>query len=514
MNIELGPLSRIEGHLNVKTTVTDNVVVDAQCIGEMFRGFEVILRGRDPLDAQQITQRICGVCPYAHAIASSYAQENAYGITPPVNGRILHNLIQGANHLYDYLLHFYQLSALDFVDITAIVNYKGSEAELVQVREWVKAELASKKAFPGAPFLPRLEGQYIKDDDLNIGALKHYIEAMEIQKKANRASAIFGGKFPHATGIFPGGCSQMPSIDHISEYQALIEQVRDFIHQKYIPDLLAVANAFPDYWHIGQSRGGFMSFGLLPFTQTSDSGLLPFAQTSANRRLFAPGLLMDGKVQPVDFGLITEDVRYARYSSASGLKVTEGELLPAPEKKEAYTWIKAPRYNGQMVEVGPAARILVDYRQGNNQQVTALVNRFAGMAGISANELNSVLGRHLCRAICAVVIADFLLEETERIDPGAPAALELEIPATGEGFGATEASRGALLHYIRLQNHKIEKYECVVPTTWNCSPRDDQGNPGAMESALIGTRVANQAVQIESVRIVHSFDPCLACAVH
>lgn len=503
MKIELGPLSRIEGHLNIKTTITDNVVVDAQCVGEMFRGFEVILRGRDPLDAQQITQRICGVCPYAHAIASSYAQENAYDITPPANGRILHNLIQGANHLYDYLLQFYQLSALDFIDITAIVNYKGADRELVQVKDWVKAELASKKAFPGAPFLPRLEGKYLDNDEINIGALKHYLEAMELQKKANRAAAIFGGKFPHATGIFPGGCTQKPTIDHISAYQSLIEEVRDFIHQKYIPDLLAVAQAFPEYWRIGQSRGGFMSFGLLPFGPGRDS-----------KRLFASGVLLDGRIKPVDFDRITEDVKYSHYSSPSGLKVKEGELTPSPEKNEAYTWVKAPRYDGQMVEVGPAARVMVDYLQGNNQQVTELVDRFAGVAGINAEELNSVLGRHLCRAISAVVIADFLLNETEKIDPDAPSSLELEIPATGEGFGATEASRGALLHYIRLQDHKIEKYECVVPTTWNCSPRDDKGNPGAMESALIGTKVANPAVQIESVRIVHSFDPCLACAVH
>jgi len=503
MKIELGPLSRIEGHLNVKTTITDNIVADAQCVGEMFRGFEAILRGRDPLDAQQITQRICGVCPYAHAIASCYAQEDAYGITPPTNGRILHNLIQGANHLYDYLLQFYQLAALDFVDITAIVNYHGTDRELLQVKDWVKAELATKKTFAGAPFLPRLDGQYIKDNEINIGALKHYLEAMEIQKKANRAAAIFGGKFPHATGIFPGGCSQTPTIDLISAYQSLLEEVRDFIHQKYIPDLLAVAQTFPDYWHIGQSRGGFMSFGLLPLGPGKDS-----------RRLLAPGVVVDGKVKPVDFALITEDVKYARYSSASGLKVSEGELIPAPDKTEAYSWVKAPRYNGQMVEVGATARILADYLQGNNQQVKELVDRFAGMAGVSTKELNSVLGRHLCRAISAVVIADFLLAETERIEPDGLSALELEIPASGEGFGATEASRGALLHYIRLQDHKIEKYECVVPTTWNCSPRDDKGTPGAMESALIGTKVANPAVQIESVRIIHSFDPCLACAVH
>lgn len=503
MKIDLGPVTRLEGHLNVRTTITNNVVEDAQCIGEMFRGFEIILRGRDPLDAQQITQRICGVCPYAHAIASSYAQEKAYGLNTPANGRILHNLIQGANHLYDYLLHFYQLSALDFVDITAVLQYQGTDHDLVKVKEWVKAELASGKPFPAAPFLPRLSGRYIEDTEVNIGALKHYLEAMELQKKANRASAIFGGKFPHATAVFPGGCAQTPQIDMIASYQALIEEVRDFIHRKYIPDLVTVAGAFPEYWDIGASKGDFMSFGLLPFGPQPDS-----------KRLFSPGILAGGTISPVDFSRITEDVKYARYSSPSGLSVPEGELVPDVDKASAYSWVKAPRYNGRMVEVGAAARVLVEYHQGNNQQVKKLVDHFAGIAGITPDKLNSVLGRHLSRAICGAVIADFLLEECERIEPGKPGGAEIVVSAEGEGYGATEASRGALLHYIRLKDHKVEKYECVVPTTWNCSPRDDKGNPGALESALIGTRVENPEEQIESVRIVHSFDPCLACAVH
>ncbi|MCB2184282.1 MAG: nickel-dependent hydrogenase large subunit [Desulfobulbaceae bacterium] len=503
MKIDLGPVTRLEGHLNVKTTINNNIIEDAQCVGEMFRGFEVILRGRDPLDAQQITQRICGVCPYAHAIASSYAQENAYNLDVTSNGRILHNLIQGANHLYDYLLHFYQLSALDFVDITAILQYGGKDPDLVKVREWVKAELASGKTYPAAPFLPRLSGKYITDAEVNIGALKHYIESMEIQKKANRASAIFGGKFPHATAIFPGGCSQTPTIDHIASYQALIHEVRNFIHQKYIPDLVAVAQTFPEYWDIGQSKGGFMSYGLLPLGPQSDS-----------KRLIAPGILFGNNVSPVQLSAITEDVKYSKYSSASGLAVKDGELVPEPKKDTAYSWVKAPRYNGQMVEVGPAARVLVDYHQGNNSRITELVNHFAGIAGITPDKLNSVLGRHLSRAICAAVIADFVLDECERIDPDKPGGTEIEIPESGEGYGTTEASRGALLHYIRVKNHKVEKYECVVPTTWNCSPRDDRGNEGALESALIGTQVENPEEQIESVRIVHSFDPCLACAVH
>ena len=503
MKIDLGPVTRIEGHLNVHTTVEDNRITDARCVGEMFRGFELFLRGRDPLDAQQITQRICGVCPYAHAIASSYAQEDAYGVTAPPNGRILHNLIQGANHLYDYLLHFYQLSALDFVDVTAILQYSGNDAELNKVKSWVKAQLASGQPFPAAPFLPRLSGRYIEDAETNIGALKHYLDAMEIQKKANRASAIFGGKFPHATAIFPGGCTQEARIDLIVSYQALIKEVRDFYHKVYIPDLLAVAAAFPEYWEIGASKGGFLSFGLLP-TGTDAKGA----------RLLSGGVLFDAAVQPVDFGAITQDVRFSRYSSASGLKVRQSDLTPAPEKTGAYSWIKAPRYAGRMVEVGPAARVLVDYYQGNNPTVKKLVDHFAGHCNISLDKINSVLGRHLCRAISGAVIADFLLEQSEQLTPGEPTMAQFTVPDTGEGFGATEASRGALLHYIRLQNKKIESYECVVPTTWNASPHDDRDQPGAMESALIGTKVATPEEQIEAVRIVHSFDPCLACAVH
>lgn len=503
MKVNIGPVTRIEGHLSVHTTVEDNVITEARSVGEMFRGFEVFLRGRDPLDAQQITQRICGVCPYAHAIASSYAQENAYKLKVPPNGRILHNLIQGANHLYDYLLHFYQLSALDFVDVTAILKYKGSDSDLSILRDWVKSELSSNSPFPAAPFLPKLSGKYISDAEVNIGALKHYIESLEIQKKANKASAIFGGKFPHATAIFPGGCIQNPTIDHIVSYRSLILDVKDFIHKKYIPDILAVAAEFPEYWNIGQSKGDFLSYGLLPFGPEPGS-----------RRLFAPGILSGDKVAKVDFDAIKEDVKYSKYSSPSSLKVKQGELNPSPHKTGAYSWVKAPRYQGKMVEVGPAARIMVDYFQNNNPEIKQLVDKFAGMANIEAGNLNSVLGRHLCRAISAVVIADFLLQETERIDINEPSMAEYDLPESGEGFGATEASRGALLHYIEIKNYKIEKYECVVPTTWNCSPMDDNDQPGALESALLGTRVENPEEQIEANRIVHSFDPCLACAVH
>ena len=243
-------------------------------------------------------------------------------------------------------------------------------------------------------------------------------------------------------------------------------------------------------------------------------GLLPFGPELDSERLFAPGILQNGEVVPVDFEAITEDVRYSHYSSRSGLRVREGDLQPDPDKASSYSWVKAPRYNNTVVEVGAAARVLVDYTQGHNPKIKTLVEHFSGQVGITVDKLNSVMGRHLCRAISAVVIADFLLEETERIDLDSPTMADYEISSSGEAFGATEASRGALLHYIRIEDKKIAKYECVVPTTWNCSPKDDNDRNGPMETALIGTRVENPQAQIEANRIVRSFDPCLACAVH
>ena len=503
MKVELGPVTRLEGHLNVKTTVENKVIVDARCEGEMFRGFERILQGRHPMDAQQITQRICGICPYAHALASSYAQETVYRTTAPANGRILQNLIQGANHLYDYLLSFYQLSAIDFIDVTAILKYTGRDRDLLHLRDWVKAKLASGKAHAAAPFLPRLAGDYVENTDLNIGALKHYLEALEIQRKSNQASAIFGGKFPHATSIFPGGCTQEVRIDLILAYKAIIEEVKAFIHDTYLPDIIAIASLYPEYWNIGVSQGGFLS-----------AGLLPTGPDQQGKRLLSAGYLAKEATSatPFDFHLLTEETSHSRYQLHGPIPVPEGSLVPDPSR--GYSWIKAPRYDGEMVEVGPSARLIVSYHHPEDQRVKEVVAGYLHKLNLRIGQLNSVLGRHLSRGINAVIIADYLLEACEQLTPGQPTMVDYEIPASGEGFGMTEASRGALLHYLRLRDGVIEKYECVVPTTWNCSPQDAQNRPGALESALLGLHVASPEEQLESLRVIHSFDPCLACAVH
>lgn len=257
--ITLNPVTRIEGHLAVKVEVDAGRVAAAHVSGEMFRGFEAILRGRDPLDAQHITQRICGVCPVEHGMASVFAQEMAYGVTPPDNGRIVRNLIQGANFIMSHITHFYLLSAVDFVDVAMIADYTGKDPALLELQSWVKAQLASKTVVPGAPFLPRYAAQYLKDKEANFTALRHYLEALEIRTLAHKMGAVFAGKLPHAATLIPGGVTEKVTALKIVEFGSLLARVRAFIERAYLPDVVAVASAFPEYFAVGQGCGNFLS---------------------------------------------------------------------------------------------------------------------------------------------------------------------------------------------------------------------------------------------------------------
>jgi ferredoxin hydrogenase large subunit/hydrogenase large subunit len=263
-----------------------------------------------------------------------------------------------------------------------------------------------------------------------------------------------------------------------------------------------VAGAFPAYFELGRGCGNFLSFGVFP---ESDSGGSPFLPA---------GVLIDGKLQPVDTAAITEDVRYSWYSSASGRRPTEGETTPDATKSGAYSWLKAPRYAGRALEVGPLARLLVAYHDGRNPAVKTAVDGLLKALDRSPADLVSVLGRHATRALEAKLLADRCAEWLDQLVPDQPTNRDFTIPASGSGVGLTEAARGALGHWIEIRDHKIANYQCVVPTTWNCSPRDDRGEPGPMEQALAGTPVADAKAPIEAARVIRSFDPCLACAVH
>lgn len=500
--IDIDPITRIEGHLAISLEVDAGKVTDARSSGEMFRGFEMILKGRDPLDAQQITQRICGVCPISHGTASILAQDMAYGIRPPENGRLARNIILAANYIQSHLVHFYQLSALDFVDITAITAYTGNDPMLKALKGWVKSQISSKTIFPAAPFLPRYDSTYIRSKELNILAIRHYLEAIEMRALAQKMGAVFGAKLPHSTTLVPGGVTEKITARKIATCRDILKKLSTFIEKAYIPDVTEVASHFPEYFSSGRGCGNFLAYGV-------------FAESDSTQdTLFPSGVLIKGKPADFDPGMIYEDVKYSLYSSASGLKPMQGETKPAPEKEEAYSWLKAPRYNASVMEVGPLARVLVAYHRKNNRDLNALVDKLLKRFNAGPEALISTLGRHAARALEAKIIADRCAQWIEQLTPDKPTFTDFTIPESGKGIGLTEAPRGALGHWISIKGHKIENYQCVVPTTWNCSPRDDKNVPGPVEQALIGTKIKDRKNPIEATRIVRSFDPCIACAVH
>ena len=500
--INVSPVTRIEGHLGVKVETEGGRVTSAHVVGEMFRGFEQILRGRDPLDAQQITQRICGVCPVEHGVASILAQDAAYGVVPTDNGRIVRNLIQAGNFITSHLTHFYLLAGLDFVDLAQVTAYTGRDPALVGLRDWAKSQLASATVNPVGPFLPQFPAQLIRDPALNIGVIKHYLDAIEMRQVGQKLVAVFAGKMPHAATLVPGGVTEQVSAIKIAQYRALLGRLRTFVVEAYLPDVAAVAAAFPEYFELGRGCGNFLSYGVFP-------------ESSGNGGRFLPaGAIIGGQLQPLKADAIAEDVRYSWYSSPTGQKPMQGATTPAPGKPGAYSWLKAPRYDGHVVEVGPLARLLVAYHDGSRPAVKAAVDDLLKAIGREPKDLVSMLGRHAARALEARLLVERCTEWVEQLVPDQPAGVDFTIPESGQGIGLTEAARGALGHWIEIRGRKISNYQCVVPTTWNCSPRDDRDRPGAMENALIGTPVADPKQPIEVARVIRSFDPCLACAVH
>ena len=499
--ITIDPLTRIEGHLAVHVETENGRIAQAFCSGEMYRGFETILRGRHPLDAQQIVQRICGVCPISHGTASVFAQEMAYTLAPPNNGRLLRNLILGANYIQSHILHFYHLSALDFIDVTAVTAYTGADPALNDLKAWIASEVSAQSLYPGAPFLPRYDAKTIANADFNLSAAKHYLEAFEIRALAHETAAIFGGKIPHSPTLVPGGCTEHVTASNAAAYRANIKRILRFINECYLPDVLAVAAAFPEYAAIGKGCGNYLAYGAFPESAEPGKTFLP------------SGVLRGGVLTDLNVDHFAEDVSHSKYSSPSGLKPESGQTTPSPTKPSAYSWLKAPRYQRAPMEVGPLARVMVA-RARNHARATSALDAVLAKAKLSPAQLDSVLGRHVARAVECSLVAERCLEWINDVAPGQPTCAELFVPKDGHGRGLVEAPRGALGHWLTFSNREITNYQCIVPTTWNCSPRDDSGVPGPIEQALAGTPVANEENPIEAAVVVRSFDPCIACAVH
>jgi len=500
--IVIDPVTRIEGHLKIEVVTEGGTVKEARCSGLLFRGFEQILRGRDPRDAQRITQRICGVCPTAHSIASTLALDDAFGIAEkvPENGRILRNLILGCNYLQSHILHFYHLAALDYVDVTAAAGYTGPDKRLRQVADFVaRGSLA--------PFTPRFEGDYRLSKEVNRAAVAHYVEALNKRREAHELQAVFAGKMPHNMGVFPGGALEQVTVDKIAEFRWRLERIREFIDNIYIPDILAVAKAYSDHFQIGAGCRQYLSYGNWDLDQTPD--------LTKRKRLLPNGRFNGKDLAAEDFDpqLIREQVKHSWYKSASNVPPSQAQTEADPRKPDAYSFIKAPRYNGRVHEVGPLARMLVAYARGN-PAVKKLIDSVLSEVGAEVSALFSVLGRHAARALETKMVADAMADWVLQLKPGEPCCAEYDLPDESSGMGLTEAPRGALGHWIEVKGGRIANYQAIVPTTWNCSPRDDNDQPGACEQALEGTKVRDEKNPFELVRIVRSFDPCLACSIH
>jgi hydrogenase large subunit len=501
--IVIDPVTRIEGHLKVEAIVEGGVVKEARSTGNLFRGFELILRGRDPRDAQVITQRICGVCPQSHGVAATLCLDSAFGVADkiPDNGRIMRNLIQGAHIAQDHILHFYHLAALDYVDITDVAKYEGSDSDLNSIKDFIgRGELG--------PFFPRYEGDYRLPAEVNQQAVAHYVKALEIRRMGHEMVSIFSGKIPHSVGVVPGGVTSTPTVDNILAFLWKLRRLQDFINNVYIPDVLAVAGVYGDYAEIGVGCQNLLSYGSFDLVGNDPD-------YTRRKRLFKQGTVSaDLKFKELDLGKVTEDVGHSWYrDSSSGRHPADGETSPEPGKEKAYSWAKSPRYDGKVYEVGPLARVAVTYASGD-PTMKGLVESSLAQLKAPASALFSVLGRHLARALSAKFIADSLEKWVLELKPGEPTFVEYEIPEEGRGVGVTDAARGALGHWIEIKDKKIANYQCVVPTTWNVSPKDDKGNPGPIEQALIGARVKDENNPFELVRIVRSFDPCIACSIH
>ncbi len=502
-HIVIDPVTRIEGHLKIEAVVEEGEVKDARSSATLFRGFELILQGRDPRDAQRLTQRICGVCPTSHSTAAALCLDSAFGLADkiPDNGRIIRNLILGAAHIADHILHFYHLAALDYVDIAKVAKYEGNSPGLNSIKKFIeRGELG--------PFFPRYEGDYRFPDEVDQQLAAHYVEALAMRRKSQEMLAIFGGKMPHNVGIVPGGVTEVPTVDKITSFLWRLNEVRDFIDTVYLPDVLAIGEVYSDHFQMGRGCSNLLSYGSYEL-----DGKEP--NLTRRERLFKQGTLSAdlnlGKLNP---GKISEEVRHSWYaSSTTGRNPSQGETRPDEGKDGAYSWAKSPRYDGKVYEVGPLARVLVTYASGE-PTVKALVDSTMARLNVSTDALFSVLGRHIARALSTKIIADSMPGWLLQLKPGEPVYIEYIIPDEAQGMGLTEAARGALGHWLEIKEGKIANYQVVTPTSWNVSPKDDRDQPGPIEQALIGTKIKDSENPFEIVRITRSFDPCLACAVH
>jgi [NiFe] hydrogenase large subunit/hydrogenase large subunit len=547
------PITRIEGHLRIEVQEENGRIAESWASATQFRGIEIIMQGRDPRDAWAFTQRICGVCTVVHALASLRAVEDALDIRVPPNGVLIRNLVHGMQTVQDHVIHFYHLHALDWVDVVSALSAdpgetsriarsispwpKNSETYFGEVQDRVKKFVDSGQlgiftnGYWGHP-------AYKLPPEVNLLAVAHYLDALDWQRDVIRLHTIFGGKNPHPNFLVGGMASainlddtQTINAESITKIREMIRRARVYVEQVYWPDLVAIAGFYKEWAAIGGGVPNYFAVGEYPETDIRDLGSLYFPQgIILNRNL--------NEVVPYDESKVREYVTHSWYEYAGGQDVGlhpyEGETTPryiGPEPPweylqdhDRYTWMKAPRYDGKPMQVGPLARMLVAYASGH-EDVQALVGEALGRLEVGPEALFSTLGRTAARGIETVLLArrletwlDMLVDRIRSGDVSTFNGDKWEPstwPASAQGYGFCDAARGSLGHWVQIRDGKITRYQCVVPSTWNCSPRDPQGQRGPYEEALVSNHpLVDPERPIEILRTIHSFDPCIACGVH
>lgn len=549
--IVVDPITRIEGHLRVEVIVDEsNVVKEAYSGSTLWRGIEVIVKGRDPRDVGFMTQRICGVCTFSHYRAGIEAVEDALGIVPPLNAKLTRTLMNAALFMHDHPVHFYQLHALDFVDVVSALSadpHKASQEafkycdtpyacgadQLKLVQDKVKKFVEKGNL---GPFANAYWGHstYKFTPEQNLIALSHYLECLKLQRTIAQAMAVFGAKQPHPQSLTVGGVTcvmDLQSPARLGEYMVKFQEMADFINRAYWPDLVMAAKAYADEPSVVNDIG------------TPNLMTYKDFQIGANEYLFDGGYILNGdisKVFEVDESKITEEATRSWYKNDAPLHPYDGETTPnytgfkdaktlnaKGEMEDSkvfdiagkYSWIKAPRYDSLPMQVGPISNIVVNYIKGN-KNVVPVVDKFLAETGLPVSAVLSTLGRTACRMIEAKIIADNALKalnnliENLKVDDSTCAKYQIDANKEYKGRFIGNVPRGMLSHWCRIKNGVIENWQAVVPSTWNASPKDAKGQMASYEACLIGLKIADLKQPLEIVRKIHSYDPCIACAVH
>ena len=554
--VVVDPITRIEGHLRIEAQMNGDRIAQAYSSGTMVRGIEIILRDRDPRDAWAFAQRICGVCTLVHGMASIRAVENAVGAKVPENAELIRNLMIGAQYIHDHVMHFYHLHALDWVDVVSALSADpASTAALAQsVSNYprssvgyfsdVQKKVANfveqgqlgifAKAYWGHP-------EYRLPPEANLMAVAHYLDALVWQRDVARLHTIFGGKNPHPNFVVGGVPSPIDlnsdsaiNSKRLSQVQEIINSMKSFVSQAYVPDTLAIASFYRDWFERGEGLGNFLCVGDLPSSSMNEPDSF----------LFPRGVILDRDLSTVhdlefdDPQGIEEYVAHSWYDYSggkeSGLHPWSGETElnytgPEPPYRhldvdQSYSWLKSPRWKGKAMEVGPLARVLMLYAKGH-EPTQDLVNQTLAQLELPTSALFSTLGRTAARTLETAILADamqgWLDQLLANIRNGNTRTFDESLwepsswPKSCQGVGVMEAPRGALTHWIVIEDEKIANYQAIVPSTWNAGPRDAGNQPGAYEAALEDRHTMIDPEQpLEILRTIHSFDPCIACAVH